>query len=386
MTRRSQILDADLDSVFAPEPKSQVPLPSGPPSGGYFEGEIPTYVFMRTLDEEKKNRAPPSVPAPLPVKSERRPRERAIVEPDLPEIGSILDKYRIEELVGRGGFAVVYRATHLLLRTSVAIKLLRPRVIQKDPSFARLLCEEARYAARINHPNVVRVHDVTHTPEITYVVMEYIDGSTLARVIEKEGPLPAARVLRIALDIASGLRAGHEQGLIHRDIKPANVLITRAGIAKIVDLGLAHPFGPGSNSSSSMGTGGSFPSSIGPMSGAGSGTIASRLPVVGTPAYMAPEQSINPEDVDFRADVYALGITMFHAATGSIPFNTREPARCIELHRTQPIPRPESVNLAIPTKLADLIVEMMAKHPSGRPGSYDVLIDRIVATLERLSS
>jgi eukaryotic-like serine/threonine-protein kinase len=378
MKRRPQALDPNLDSAFVPrEARSVRPAPSGPPAPGRFDGEIPTYVFMRTLDAEER-----SEPSTRLQKPERKARERGRLEPDLPEIGSILDKYRIEELLGRGGFAVVYRATHLLLRTAVAVKLLRPRVIQKDPSFARLLCEEARYAARINHPNVVRVQDVTHTPEITYVVMEYIDGSTLARVIEKNGPLPAQRVLRIALDIASGLRAGHEQGLIHRDIKPANVLIARSGIAKIVDLGLAHPFATPDSTSSSTGNPGNFPSSNSPASG----TIASRLPVVGTPAYMAPEQSVHPEDVDFRADMYSLGVTMFHAAVGQIPFIARDPARCIELHRTQAVPRPESINAAIPRVLADLIVEMMSKNPAGRPASYDALIDRIVAMLQQLGA
>jgi serine/threonine-protein kinase len=377
MTRNPQALDANLDSAFPQlqAPKSVRAQPTDPPLPGRFEGEIPTYVFMRTLESAEEVE-----PSSRVAKPERKPRERARLEPDLPEIGSILDKYRIEELLGRGGFAVVYRATHLLLRTAVAVKLLRPRVIQKDPSFARLLCEEARYAARISHPNVVRVQDVTHTPEITYVVMEYIDGSTLARVIEKAGSLPAQRVLRIALDIASGLRAGHEQGLIHRDIKPANVLIARSGVAKIVDLGLAHPF-TNPDSSSSLGA---LPSSPSLTSSPSSGTVASRLPVVGTPAYMAPEQSVHPEEVDFRADVYSLGVTMFHAAVGQIPFNAREPARCIELHRTQPVPRPESINPGIPPVLADLIVEMMSKSPAGRPSSYDALIDRMVAALQQL--
>ena len=376
MKGRLKPLEPNLDEAFAPPSNSIRPTLSVLPVPGRFDGEIPTYVFMRT--EEPENGAAPSRHA----KSERRLRERARLEPDLPEIGSILDKYRIEELLGRGAFAVVYRATHLLLRTAVAVKLLRPRVIQKDPMFARLLCEEARYAARIDHPNVVRVHDVTHTPEITYVVMEFIDGSTLARVIEKNGFLPAGRVLRIALDIARGLRAGHEQGLIHRDIKPANVLVARSGIARIVDLGLAHPFTSDAAPSSSGAL--SSSSSFSSANIAAPPAVASRLPVVGTPAYMAPEQSLNPQDVDFRADMYSLGVTMFHAAVGDIPFRARDAARCIGLHRTQPVPRPESMNPAVPQILADLIVEMMSKSPSGRPVSYDVLIDRIVTALDRL--
>lgn len=370
MKPRKRKLDPNLDQAFAPLPeppsRDSIRVPGHP-----FDGEIPTYVFMRTVEEG----GPGS--AQIPRERARSSSASSRSEPDLPEIGSILDKYRIEEMLGRGGFAVVYRATHLLLRTPVAIKLLRPRVIQKDPSFAKMLCEEARYAARINHPNVVRVQDVTYTPAITYVVMEFIDGATLARLIERGGPLPPDRLLRVGIDIASGLRAGYDQGLIHRDIKPANVLISRSGVAKIVDLGLAHPLVSHDTMPSST-------SSQSHMTPAVSSGVANRLPVVGTPAYMAPEQSLHPENVDFRADVYSLGVTLFHAATGQIPFHAREPARCIELHRTQPVPRPESLNASLPAGVADLIVDMMAKQPGHRPASYGELLERMTTLLREV--
>ena len=368
MSRRSKRLDPQLDAAFAATVPVTARRRNALTTRIRFDTELPTYVFLRGTESEEEQ-----AERSEGRKSERRAR-RVQIEPDLPEIGSILDKYRIEELLGRGGFAVVYRATHLLLRTAVAIKLLRPRVIQKDPSFAKLLCEEARYAARINHPNVVRVQDVTHTSEITYVVMEFIDGSTLARLLEKNGPLAPARVLRVAIDIANGLRAGHEQGLIHRDIKPANVLIGRTGVVKIVDLGLAQPF-------TNVDSGGSAPS-VSPTSSA----ITSRLPVVGTPAYMAPEQGMHPEDVDFRADVYSLGVTMFHAATGQLPFQARDPSRCIEMHRRKLPARPETINAAVPGVLSELILEMMAKAPHGRPASWDLLIERMEAMLRDIDA
>ena len=102
-------------------------------------------------------------------------------------MGSVIDKYRIEELLGTGGFAAVYRATHLLLRIPVALKLLKPEVVRARPFLAELLCEEARFAAQLNHANVVRVFDVTHTPQITYIIMEFIDGRSLMEVIHEEG-------------------------------------------------------------------------------------------------------------------------------------------------------------------------------------------------------
>jgi serine/threonine-protein kinase len=250
--------------------------------------------------------------------------------------GAILDKYRIDGLVGTGGFAAVYRATHLLLRVPVAIKLLRPRVLLRDPGIARQLLEEARYAARINHANVVRIHDVTHTEEITYIVMEYIEGRSLAKAIESSGPLPPADVVSLAIDVAEGLRAGLEEGLIHRDIKPANILITRAGRARIVDFGLAYA---GSVADDALAVG----------------------QIVGTRGYMAPEQAKNPRRVDFRADVYSLGITACHALTGASPSRSAEGA----LLRN------------VPSVLQPLIRRMIAPQPEDRPSSYEVLLTKL---------
>jgi serine/threonine-protein kinase len=278
-------------------------------------------------------RRPPS-PEEQPSQARARAHRR---EPGLLSRGAILDKYRIEALLGTGGFAAVYRATHLLLRLPVAIKLLRPRVLATHPGIAGQLLEEARYAARIKHPNVVRIHDVTHTEEITYIVMELIEGSSLAKQIDTSGPLAPERVVSIAIDVAEGLRAGLDEGLIHRDIKPANILVPTSGPARIVDFGLAH-------AASLDG---------GEPSDSGSGQL------VGTRGYMAPEQARHPRRVDFRADVYALGVTLFQALTGVGPYGPRSDA--------EPWKR-------VPSALAPIVRRMMAPCPGDRPTSYDALL------------
>ena len=287
-------------------------------------------LFVEDRSPEARRR-----PAPPFSTSQRRP-PRASERGPLAR-GAILDKYRIEALVGTGGFAAVYRATHLLLRVPVAIKLLRPRVLSRDPSVARQLLEEARYAARINHPNVVRIQDVTHTDEITYIVMELIDGVSLAKAIESAGRLPAADIVSIAIDVVEGLRAGLEEGLIHRDIKPANILLTRNGRARIVDFGLAHATSIQSSDDEPLYAG----------------------QIVGTRGYMAPEQARNPRRVDFRADVYALGITMCQALTGVAPYAHRGEADIVR---------------NVPAALSPLLRRMIAPCPSDRPSSYEALL------------
>ena len=278
----------------------------------------------------------------------------------LPAIGSVIDKYRIEELLGMGGFAAVYRSTHLLLRIPVALKLLKPEVVRARPFLAELLCEEARFAAQLNHPNVVRVFDVTHTPQITYIIMEFIEGRSLADTIHSEGPLSLKRVLAIGLDVCRGLQAAAEQGMIHRDIKPANILMTKPGLAKIVDLGLAQQ-----RSDNNKGQDSSM--------------------VVGTPAYMAPEQALHPESVDFRADMYSLGVTLYHAALGRPPFQGRTPVESISLHQTQPVPPPQEIMPTFPFELSRILLWMLEKDPTARPASYEQLIEGLEETLQSLT-
>jgi serine/threonine-protein kinase len=261
--------------------------------------------------------------------------------------GTIVDKYRIEELLGVGGFAAVYRATHLLLHSTVALKLLRPDVVARQPNLAVQLLREARFAARIEHRNVVRVYDVTHTAAITYIVMELIRGPSLARRIEDHGPLPVAQVARTGLDTIDGLQAGLAQGLIHRDIKPPNILLGDDGVVRIVDLGLANPIHDRDD---------------GPLRDS---------TLVGTRGYMSPEQIADPRAVDFRSDIYSLGVTLREAATGEPPAESRR-------HGDRAWP-------ALPGPLAPIVSWMVAPDRADRPASYRELRDALAAVCERAS-
>src|SRR5256714_10888815 len=183
---------------------------------------LPPEVFLASLIEPSADRSRRSSARGRPHRpTEASPtrRRRRSRDDELLARGTIIDKYCIDRVLGRGGFAVVYRATHLLLGSAVAIKLVRPRVLARQPGLSALLCQEARFAARTNHPNVVRGHDVTHTDRITYVVMEYIEGRSLAETIQHRGPLAAGGVVRVGLAVAAGAGGGPGQGPLHPDIQ-----------------------------------------------------------------------------------------------------------------------------------------------------------------------
>jgi serine/threonine-protein kinase len=273
----------------------------------------------------------------------------------------VIDKYRVEELVGAGGFAVVYRATHLLLHMPVAIKLLRPERLRQHPDLPRMLCTEARNSARINHPRVVRVHDANHTARLTYVVMEYIDGITLGEAVAVKGRLPVRLMLRLGIQVAEGLSAALAAGLVHRDIKPSNILLDRQGDARIVDLGLAQQ-----------------------QAGPGAALDPTTVPqVVGTPGYIAPEAMRRAGAVDHRRDIFSLGVTLYQSLCGTLPFPAAQgirPGRA-PLVPEGPPTAPQALRPELPAALSELLVRMLRPAPEHRPASYELLIDELRALL-----
>jgi serine/threonine protein kinase len=237
-------------------------------------------------------------------------------------IGQTLDgRYRIERILGEGGMGIVFLATHVVIEKPVAIKVLK-RDPARDEKIAKRFVREARAASRISHPNIIDVTDFGSTEDgLTYSVMEYVEGSTLGRVIKESAPLPPARSLHIASQIAAAVAAAHQRGVVHRDLKPDNVFLVDRGnrpdFVKIVDFGIARMLPIPGNSPVSR------------LTRVGS--------VFGTPEYMAPEQASGSGDTDHRVDVYALGTILYEMLSGRVPHKGESTVRTLAMQMLDPI-------------------------------------------------
>jgi len=292
---------------------------------------------------------------------------------DIVAVGRVLSgRYQIEEWLGGGGMAEVWRGRDLRLDRSVAIKLLAGPWLQ-DPTAAERFDREARTAAGLTHPNIVAVHDVGLDDNSRYLVMELIEGVTVATMLA-DGPLPVSQAVAIAAQTCDGLAAAHATGIIHRDIKPANLMLTPAGIVKICDFGIAHAllgtadFGLADIGSADIGSA-DFGSAV--------FGLAEPASAMGTSNYIAPEQA-RGEHVDARADLYALGCTMYAMLTGAAPFSGDE-SEVLHLHLTQP-PLPLREHRAdIPPPLEALVAQLLAKTADARPASAVEVRIRLMA-------
>jgi hypothetical protein len=256
--------------------------------------------------------------------------------------------YELTALLGQGGQGTVYRAMDQNLNRQVALKVLRLDQ-GSDPAFVKLFEHEAKITASINHPNVVRVYSFGTVDGRVYLAMELVDGGTFDDLLEKLGTVPEARVLQVGIQVAEGLRAGFEKGLIHRDVKPGNILFAGDGSAKVVDFGLAvfHE-----------------------QEAAQTGDIW------GTPYYLSPER-LNREQEDFRSDIYSLGAALFHAIAGRPPFEAEDASHVALKHlRTQAVSI-QSFAPGVSNATAYVINRTLAKNREERPASYDEFIQQL---------
>jgi serine/threonine protein kinase/putative intracellular protease/amidase len=255
-------------------------------------------------------------------------------------------KYRILRQLGAGGMGVVYQAVHKLMEREVALKVISAGLMRHPVAVERFR-KEMKAVARLNHPNIVAAHDAEQVGDLHFLVMEYVDGASLDRLVRKSGPMALSVACYMVRQALMGLQHAHDTGLVHRDLKPQNIMVTRKGQVKVLDFGLAR-----------LAEEAARPSGARPLTSVGT--------VVGTPDYIAPEQVSNSHTVDIRADIYSLGCTLYFLLTGRPPFpegSALEKA----LSHVQETPAPlRSLRPEVSAALGDIVDRMMAKAPADR--------------------
>ncbi len=265
-------------------------------------------------------------------------------------------KYDVEEVLGAGGMGMVFRARHRLMNRTVALKVIHQRFVE-NPTAVERFRREVRAAAALSHPNVVTVHDADQAGDCHFLVMEYVQGVNLAEWVERHGPLPVPEACEYARQAAVGLQHACDHGLVHRDLKPHNLMRTPTGQVKILDFGLAGSVREALPAD---------PASGAPPGGAATAdTLTATNAVLGTPAYLAPEQAFNPRRVDIRADLYALGCTLYFLLAGRPPFPGGDVIAVALYHAETPPPLAELAR-RVPAGVLNVLERLLAKDPARR--------------------
>ncbi|MEO7331104.1 MAG: serine/threonine-protein kinase, partial [Minicystis sp.] len=285
-----------------------------------------------------------------------------------PLIGVVVaDRYRIVELLGRGGMGIVYKVEHVRIGKLLAMKLLTGE-LSHSPDVVRRFKQEALTVSKLGSPNTVQVFDFGVAEGLTYLVMELVSGEDLGRTLRTVGPMPFARLGKIIIQACSSLAEAHQKGIVHRDIKPENIMILRGkdgmDVAKVLDFGLAKL-----------------------REGEGLNDVTSQGAIVGTPYFMAPEQ-IRGDAVDARTDVYAIGALMYRALTGHYPFNGPTPMAVFTKHLTElPIPPIERApEVGIPAGVNQLVLKALSKNAGERFQRVEELQAELVDEMRALGT
>jgi serine/threonine-protein kinase len=259
----------------------------------------------------------------------------------------VLGKYVVLDELGKGGMGQVFKAEHRRMKRVVALKVMSPAAM-KSPDAVKRFQREVQAAAKLTHPNIVAAFDADHAHGVHFLVMECVEGSDLATLVKKTGPLSVERAVECIAQAARGLEHAHAQGVVHRDIKPANLLLDRQGTVKILDMGLAR-----------------IDESLSGSAATGAGLTQSGS-IMGTVDYMSPEQALNTKYADRRADIYSLGCSLHYLVTGRSVFSGETLMEKLLAHREQPIPSLAAGNLEFPAQLDDVFAKMIAKNPEDR--------------------
>ena len=268
-------------------------------------------------------------------------------------------RYELLGLLGVGGMGAVYRARDVELDELVALKMLSSE-LATAPGMIERFREEVRLARRVTHANIARIFDIGTADEDWFLTMELVDGESLAAVLEREGTISVARSVAILAQVCAGVAAAHRAGIVHRDLKPDNILLRRDGQAIVADFGIARAL-------------------------ADHRAAESQGQISGTPAYMAPEQVLGSSDIDGRADVYALGATLFECLTGRLPFMGETAVEMAHARLDAPAPDPRSVDPELPASIAEIVLKCTARDRDDRFANLEALAAALDRARVRLS-
>ena len=308
--------------------------------------------------ESGKNSSPPTSVNPS---LQERKRVRYV----LPQGALIGGLYEVVKPLGHGGMGEVYLTRHIKLDIYRAVKILLPKIAAAKPEFASQFMQEARLAIQIQHPNIINVMDANHDGKLNiyYIVMELVDGSSIRNLIKKNGPFGEKEALGIALDVGRALEEADRKKIVHRDIKPDNIMLTKENKVKLADLGIAKsPADDNLNPQQSQNV------------------------LIGTPAYVSPEQAQNAQTVDCRADIYSLGVSLYEMLTGEKPYKGASTREIIEQLFNSPVPDVRRMNPKVSGKAAQLVMKMMAKEKEDRPRDWTVLCGLLEGILGKNSA
>ncbi len=307
------------------------------PAAGVPEGMLPAGA-VGTVRRDRSPHGDVVVPNP-PTPGAPAPRADVL----------LADRYRLERMLGRGGMAEVWAGTDEVLEREVAVKVLSARFTD-DEQFRRRFRREAQQAAALNHPHIVKVYDTGTHGHLPFIVMELVRGRSLEQILAR-GKLTEERSLEICADVCAALDYAHQRGLIHRDIKPGNILLADDGTVKVTDLGIARAID--------------------------SHTVSETAAVLGTAAYLSPEQAQGIE-VDPRSDLYSLGVVLYELLTGRQPFRGDNAVGVAYQHvQEQPV-APRQLDPSISAPAEAIVAKAMAKNPSNRYGSAAEMRDDLL--------
>jgi serine/threonine-protein kinase len=266
------------------------------------------------------------------------------------DVRTVAGRYELGEVIGRGGMGTVYRAVDLVLGRSVAMKLLPGLLADQDPTSVARFEREARAAAALNHPAVVAIYDSGADDTARFIVMELVSGRSLEAMLRDQGPLDPDRAAGISARVADALASAHAAGIVHRDIKPANVMVAEDGSVKVLDFGIARAMD--------------------------ATTLTQNASVLGTAAYMAPEQALG-KPADERSDIYSLGCVLYALLAGHPPFSGDGAAAVLNQHANIAPRSLRAENSRVSPELNALVIQMLAKSPADRPQTAAQVRDRL---------